>query len=153
MADKNESKSMGLFDFLDGIYTDQRIDFYDSMSDRDKKGYKNSKYMMHRFLSMNTHYLPIVNEIQKYTQISGRAHYQFLTNIIPRGKQFNKYIKSKKKDKYETWLIELVSKHYEISINEATTYLDIFYKSNKSGLKELCQKYGVDKKQLKKAKL
>ena len=150
---KKKQKSMGLFDYINGIYQDQSIDFFDSMSDYDKKGYKNSKYMIHRFLSMNPHYIPIVNEVQKYTQIPSRAHYQFLTSIIPKGKQFNKYIKSTDETKYESWLIELVSKHYGVSSKEAMEYIEIYYRDNKQELKSLCQKYGIDQKQLKKAKL
>jgi hypothetical protein len=148
-----ETKPKQLFDFINGIYLDQSKDFFDNLTDGEKKTYKYSKYMIHRFLSMNPHFIPIVNTLQKYTQIPERAHYLFLTGLIPRGKQFNKYIKSKKEDKYEKWMVELVSKHYNISIDEAIQYIEIYYKSDKEGLKLLCQRYGIDQKQLKKAKL
>jgi hypothetical protein len=36
---------------------------------------------------------------------------------------------------------------------EAITYLEIYYTQNKDGLRELCEKYGIDKKELKKVKL
>jgi len=123
------------------------------LNDTDKKKYKYSRYMMHRFLSMNVNYAPIVNALQKYPNIPDRAHYQFLTNILPRGKQYNKYIKGSKDEKYENWLVELVAKYYQVSKVEAITYLEIYYTQNKDGLRELCEKYGVDKKQLKQAKL
>ena len=109
--------------------------------------------MMHRFLSMNVNYAPIVNALQKYPTIPDRAHYQFLTNILPRGKQYNKYIKGSRSSLYEDWLVELVAKHYQVSKVEATTYLEIYYTQNKDGLRELCEQYGIDKKQLKQAKL
>jgi hypothetical protein len=102
---------------------------------------------------MNINYAPIVNELQKYTNIPDRAHYQFLTNILPRGKQYNKYIKGSKDEKYEKWLVELVAKHYQVSKVEAITYLEIYYTQNKDGLRELCEMYGIDKKELKKVKL
>jgi hypothetical protein len=155
MTKKAEVSEKGkeLFDFLTAITTDQSIQFFDGLNDADKKKYKYSRYMLHRFLSMNVNYAPIVNELQKYPSIPDRAHYQFLTNILPRGKQYNKYIKGSKDEKYEKWLVELVAKHYQVSKVEAITYLEIYYTQNKTGLRELCEKYGIDKKQLKQVKL
>jgi hypothetical protein len=155
MTKKAEVSEKGkeLFDFLTAITTDQSIQFFDGLNDADKKKYKYSRYMLHLFLSMNVNYAPIVNELQKYPSIPDRAHYQFLTNILPRGKQYNKYIKGSKDEKYETWLVELVAKHYQVSKVEAITYLEIYYTQNKTGLRELCEKYGLDKKQLKQVKL
>jgi hypothetical protein len=146
-------KGKELFDFLTAVTTDQSIQFFDGLNDTDKKKYKYSRYMLHRFLSMNVNYAPIVNELQKYPNIPDRAHYQFLTNILPRGKQYNKYVKGSKDEKYEKWLVELVAKHYQVSKVEAITYLEIYYTQDKDGLRQLCEKYGVDKKELKKVKL
>jgi hypothetical protein len=155
MTKKAEVSEKGkeLFDFLSAITTDQSMQFFDGLNDADKKKYKYSRYMLHRFLSMNVNYAPVVNELQKYPSIPDRAHYQFLTNILPRGKQYNKYIKGSKDEKYEKWLVELVAKHYQVSKVEAITYLEIYYTQNKDGLRQLCEKYGIDKKELKKVKL
>lgn len=142
-----------LFQFLDGIYTDQTSEFYDGLSEVEKKRYRYARYMIHRFLSMKPDYSPIVNALQMYSGIPDRAHYLFLANVIPRGKQYAKYIKGSKDEKYEKWLVELVAKHFHVSIAEAIQYLEIYYQSNKAALKELCLLYGVDSKQLKKAKL
>jgi hypothetical protein len=101
---------------------------------------------------MNPHQLPFVNEVQKYT-LTPELHYAFFSRVIPKGKQFNKYIKSKKESSYETWLVGLVGEHYNVSSAEATDYLDIFYKHNKAGLRTLCQMYGKTEKEIKKAKL
>jgi hypothetical protein len=148
-------KTKGLFDFIRIIQEDQRLTSFDELSDVEKKTYKNSKYMIHRFLSMQPSYAPIVNAIQKYTNIPARAHYQFLTSILPKGKQYNKYIKAAtaRGDEYEDWLIQLVVKHYEVSINTAVIYLNIYYASNRDELKTLCETYAVDPKLIKKAKL
>lgn len=147
----NQSKE--LFDFINGITENQSIVFFDSLTDSEKKKYKTSRYLIHRFLSMNSNYLPVVNELQKHSGIPDRAHYLFLTNMLPRGKQYHKYIKGAKDEKYEKWLVTLVAKHYEVSLNEATDYLEIYYTHNKPALRELCEKYAVDKKLLKQAKL
>jgi hypothetical protein len=146
-------KGKELFDFLHAVTADQSMQFFDGLNDADKKKYKYSRYMLHRFLSMNVNYAPVVNELQKYPSIPDRAHYQFLTNILPRGKQYNKYIKGSRDEKYEKWLVELVAKHYQVSKVEAITYLEIYYTQNKTGLRELCEMYGIDKKELKKVKL
>lgn len=146
-------KEKELFDFLNGIYTDQTSEFYDDLSDSEKKKYRYARYMINRFLSMKPEYSPIVNALQMYSGIPDRAHYLFLANVLPRGKQYNKYIKGSKSEKYEPWLVELLTKHYHISTIEAIEYLEIYYTSSKSSLKQLCQLYGVDQKLLKKAKL
>ena len=146
-------KGKELFDFVNAILADQSIGFFEGLTDAEKKKYKNSRYMIHRFLSMNPAYAPIVNIIQKYTNMPDKVHYMFLTNMLPKGRQFNKYIKSAAEEKYEGWLIELVAKKYNVSLAEATTYLDIYYTQNKDALVRLCNEYGVDQKLMKKAKL
>ena len=147
------NKGKELFDFLSGITTDQSMDFFDNLNDAEKKKYKNSRYMIHRFLSMNVHYLPVVNALQKCTSVPDRAHYLFLTSMLPKGKQYNKYIKGEKDEKYESWLIDIVAKHYNVSKVEAIQYLEIYYTHNKDALIMLCKSYGIDSKTLKKAKL
>lgn len=146
-------KGKELFDFLNMVYQDQRTSSFDEMNDADKKKYKYSRYMMHRFLSMNPAYSPLVNELQKFTAIPERAHYLFLTNVIPRGRQFNKYIKGAREDLYESWLVNLVANHFHVSRVEAIEYLTIYYRDDKDSLRELCTMYGIDKKMLKSAKL
>jgi len=146
-------KEKELFDFLTGIYTDQSPEFFDNLTASEKKKYKNSRYMIHRFLSMNVAYAPLVNLVQRYPSMPDRAHYLFLTGVIPRGKQFNKYIKGTTTDTYSSWLVDLVATHFQVSKVEATQYIEIYYAQNKLALRELCELYGVDKKQLKGANL
>jgi len=148
-----ESKGKELFDFINMIQQDQRIESFDDMTDAEKKKYKNSRYMIHRFLSMNPAYAQIVNYAQKYTSMPDRVHYMFLTSMIPRARQFNKYIKGSKEEKYETWLVDIVARYFLVSTTEAIQYLDIYYDRNKTALRSLCELHGVDSKLLKKAKL
>ncbi len=139
-----------LFDHITEIYQSQKKNYFSTLDDGEKRTY--SAYMVNRFLSMNIHQLPLVNEIQKYT-LPNEAHYLFLSTTIPRGKQYNKYVKAAKETKYEEWLVELVAKHYNVSQVEATAYLEIYYRDDKPGLRSLCEKYGLDPKVIKKAKL
>jgi hypothetical protein len=149
-TEEPKTPTKGLFDHINEIYQSQRKDYFSTLTDGDKKTYSN--YMVNRFLSMNIHQLPLVNEIQKYN-LPPEIHYLFYASTVPRGRQFNKYVKSKSEDKYEKWLVELVAKHYTISQDEAIFYLDIYYEQDKPALKVLCEKYGVDPKTIKKAKL
>jgi len=139
-----------LFDHINAIYIDQKKNYFSGLDDGEKRTYSN--YMVNRFLSMNIHQLPLVNEIQKYT-LPSDVHYLFFATTIPRGKQYNKYVKAAKETKYEDWLIDLVAGHYCVSQDEAKSYLDIYYNDGKQALRELCEKYGVDPKVIKKAKL
>ncbi len=139
-----------LFDHVNEIYQSQDRKYFSALDDGEKRTYNN--YMVNRVLSMNIHQLPLVNEIQKYS-IPSDVHYLFFATTIPRGKQYNKYVKAAKETKYEEWLVTLVAKHYCVSEIEAVTYLEIYYEQDKPALRELCEKYGIDTKVLKKAKL
>lgn len=139
-----------LFDHVNEIYQSQNKNYFSTLEDGEKRTYSN--YMVNRVLSMNIHQLPLVNEIQKYN-IPSDVHYLFFATTIPRGKQYNKYVKAAKETKYEEWLVDLVAKHYCVSQDEANVYLDIYYKDDKPALRSLCEKYGVDPKVIKKAKL
>ncbi len=139
-----------LFDHINEIYQSQKKNYFSTLDDGEKRTY--SAYMVNRFLSMNIHQLPLVNEIQKYT-LPNEVHYLFLSTTIPRGKQYNKYVKAAKETKYEEWLVTLVAKHYCVSEVEATSYLEIYYRDDKPALRSLCEKYAIDQKVIKKAKL
>ena len=139
-----------LFDHINEIYQSQKKNYFSTLDDGEKRTYSN--YMVNRFLSMNVHQLPLVNEIQKYN-LPSDVHYLFFATTIPRGKQYNKYVKAAKETKYEDWLITLVAKHYCVSQEEAKSYLDIYYKDDKSALRSMCEAYGIDPKVIKKAKL
>ena len=114
-TDTPKDKGTDLFEFLDGITVNQKVEYFDGLTDTDKKKYKNSRYMLHRFLSMNVSYSQVVNELQKYPGIPDRCHYLFLTNMLPRGKQYNKYVKGSRETKYEKWLVDLIAKHFHVS--------------------------------------
>ena len=149
MAKKKEAPKTGLFTHLDAIYTDKSAEYFDTLSDKEKKGY--SQYMINRFISMNPHQLDLVNMVQAYGKIPNRAHYLFFARMTPRRKQYNTYIKPSKKKEYPDWLVPLLVKHYNVSISHAMEYLDIFMSCTEhiTSLKEICRGYGIDDKQLK----
>ena len=77
-------------------------------------------------------------------------------DILPKGKQYLKYISGRKKaDGQPDWLIELAVKYYEVSEKQAIEYLDILYSTRKGQeeINELCEMYAVPKKQITSLKL
>ena len=110
--------------------------------------------MINRFLSMKSDWLEVVNEVQKYP-LSPKELYRVYRDILPRRNQFLKYVKGKKNMNYEEWVIDLVAKHFEISVSEAISYLEMYYLSEqgKQDLLTLIQSYGVDPKEYKKLNL
>ena len=141
--------SKGLFDHVNAIYAVQTTEYFDSLTDKERKAY--SQYMVNRFLSMNPLQSVLVNEIQSYGKIPDKAHYLFFTKLLPKKRQFNKYIKKDKGGDIPEWLVPLLTNHYKTSVREVMDYLDIFMMNdeNVSNLKEICKLYGITDKQLK----
>jgi len=142
----SELKAKTLFDHLSGI-TDKKVK-WDSLSELDRKSF--SPYMVNRFLSMNMDFIELVNELQRYTigQISNEETYKLYYDILPKQKQFNKYIKGKKADKYNPALVELLSQHFLVSEKEAIEYLDIYSNTSLDPVKEIIKKYGKTDKEV-----
>lgn len=145
-------KTKTLFDHINHVTSKQTKDYWDTLNDKEKKNWSN--YMVHRFLSMKSEWIDIVNEIQKYT-LRPQDLYKLYTNVLPKGKQWLKYVKGKKSMTYPQWLLDIISKYYEVSLVESQEYLDIFYSTeqNKANLKAILQKYGVEEKEIKKLRL
>ena len=133
-----ENKAKSIFDHLSGL-TDKKVS-WEHLTDADRKSF--TVYIVNRWLSMNMDFIEIVNEFQKYTigQISPAETYKLYFDVLPKQKQFNKYIKGKKADKYNSELVELLSKHFLISEKQATEYLDMSQELSLNTLKEIVKK-------------
>tara|TARA_B100000073_G_scaffold326507_1_gene311260 strand:- start:111 stop:554 length:444 start_codon:yes stop_codon:yes gene_type:complete len=145
-------KAKSLFDHITHITQKQTKNYWENLNDADRKTWSN--YMIHRFLSMKMEYVDIVNELQRYN-LKPKELYKLYTGILPKKKEWLRYVKGKKTMKYQKWLLEIVAKYYESSINEAHEYLDVFYatEQGKANLKTILQKYGVEPKEIKKLNL
>lgn len=121
---------------------------WDVLSDADKKSF--TPYIINRWLSMNMDFIELVNELQRYTigQISPEETYKLYYDILPKQKQFNKYIKGKKADKYNPALVELLSMHFLVSEKEAMEYIDMYQETSLNTLKEIIKKYGKTDKEV-----
>lgn len=143
-----------LFDHIKAVTTEQNPKYWDTLEESDKKSWSN--YMVHRFLSMNPDWIEVLSEIQPYTQtLEPKQLYLALIGLIPKGRYFLKYTKGKKDDKYETWLVDLIKQDFTCSKKEAEEYCEILYstREGRENIKYICEKYGIEKKQITKLKL
>ena len=142
----SENKARNIFEHMSGI-TDKKTP-WDVLSDSDKKSF--TPYIINRWLSMNMYFIELVNELQRYTigQISPEETYKLYYDILPKQKQFNKYIKGKKADKYNPALVELLSMHFLVSEKEAMEYIDMYQETSLNTLKEIIKKYGKTDKEV-----
>jgi len=141
-----------LFDHIKAITEFPNINYWSTVSPTDKKTWSN--YMVHRFLSMNSDWCEIVNEVQQY-ELKPKDLYLLYINVFPKGKRWLKYIKKQQSIKFESWIIELISIYYSIGLSEAAEYVEIYYttEEGKMELKRIIQLYGKEEKLIKRAKL
>ena len=135
------SRSKSLFDHIKEITSVQKQNYWDTLSDGDKKTWSN--YMVHRFLSMKMDWIEIVNEIQKY-QLEPKELYKFYTDILPKKRQWLKYIKGDKKMKYPNWVYEILAKDLQCSLKEAAEAVETYEMSygGQAELTDMLMKYG-----------
>ena len=149
MAKTKALKAKSLFDHIKQITDHQKPNYWNDISDEDKKSWSN--YMVNRFLSMKVDWIDIVNEVQKYN-LEPEIVYKLYTNIFPKGRQWLKYIKGDKKMKYPKWVYEIVSKHLQCSMREANDAIEMYEISagGQTELGDILAKYGVEQKEIRK---
>mgnify|MGYP005830397639 FL=1 len=134
-------KRKNLFDHINAITSRQHSNYWDEISDEDKKSWSN--YMVNRFLSMKMEWIEFVNEVQKYP-LKQKELYKVYTDILPKKRQWLKYIKGDKEMKYPNWVYEIVAKHLQISLREASDAVDMYELSHggQAELIDILLKYG-----------
>lgn len=143
-----------LFDHIKAITSEQDPKYWDKLEESDRKSWSN--YMIHRFLSMNPDWVEVLSEIQPYTQtLEPKQLYLALIGILPKGRYYLKYTKGKNDTKYESWLIDLIKQDFLCSKKEAEEYVEILYstREGRENIKYICERYGIEKKQITKLKL
>lgn len=133
---------MNLFDWLKEINTKKSP--IDSFSQEDWDQW--NSYMVHRFLSMNTDYLELVNEVQKLPPTSKKEIYSIYKEYIPKNNKWNKYIKSTIKQK-NTELIDHLANYWSISKREVKDYLKFL---DKNEILRILTQIGIEPKTAKK---
>ena len=145
-------KKKSLFDHIKEITSVQKSDYWEKISEEDKKTWSN--YMVNRFLSMIMEWVELVNELQKYN-LKPKDLYKLYTNVLPKGKQWLKYTKGRNQMEHPQWLINLVAVHMKSSKKEAYDAVEMYMLTEGGMLElgEICRKYGVEPKKIEKAGL
>ena len=135
---------MTIFNWINEILVTKK--HWDDFTEDQQK--KFSPFIINRWLSMDKEFLEIVNYFQKYSigTLEPREVYKWYCDMLPKGKRFNKYIKGKKDKKYNSELIDIMVTHFECSKLQTQDYLELI---SKEELKEILEKYGKDKKTVK----
>jgi len=149
---KSLVKRKSLFDHINQITATQNPNYWDEISDEDKKSWSN--YMVNRFLSMNSDWMELVNELQKYN-LQPKELYKLYTNILPKGKRWLRYMKGKNDMDYPEWLINIVRNNDECSRKEAIQAIDMLMltEGGMMELGELGRKWGIEERKIKAAGL
>ena len=135
---------MTIIDWMNQLLVHKK--HWDDYTEDEQK--KFSPFIINRWLSMDKDFIEIVNVFQKYAigTLEPREVYKWYCDVLPRGKRFNKYIKSKNKKKYDPILVDIVCRHFECSKQQVGEYLELIHKEE---LKEILEMYGTDKNQIK----
>ncbi len=98
--------------------------FWNSLDDTKKKY---SQYMINRYLSMEPEFITLVNDIQILqgsSKLSDKHHFLLWSELLPNKSIFFKYIGKDKSMNWPKQWIEIVSKHFEISMTEANDAME-----------------------------
>ena len=141
-------KRKSLFDHITQITKVQNPKYWEQISEEDKKTWSN--YMVNRFLSMKPEWIELVNELQKYN-LEPKELYKLYTNVLPKGKQWLKYIKRRSDMDYPEWLINIIRDYDECNRKESIDYIDMLMltEGGMMELGEIARKYGIEEWKIK----
>jgi hypothetical protein len=141
---------MDLFGHLNNLIYKNKT--WGQFTEEDRKTF--NVYMINKFISMSPDYTGVVDIFQRYSsELTPETVFKFYYNFLPKKKTYFRYIKGKKQ-KTDSDIIDILSKHFECSKKTALEYLDLI---SKEYLKEILNLYGykdpvIKKKNAKKTK-
>ena len=137
-----KDKTKSIFDWLDEItlYKSPTSDF--TVKDWERF----NSYMIHRFISFNRYYTELTNLAQSLPPQNKKQVYNLYKEMIPKGKSYFKYIKSKTKQPNKE-LIDKLTSYFKLGSSEIITYISIL---NKNDLTNILKEMGVEDKEIKK---
>ena len=130
-----------IFDWLKCINTSKPS--VESFKDSDWEVW--NSYMVHRFLSQNIDFLPIVNEVQSYPPQSKKEIYSIYKEYIPKNNKWSKYIKSSNKEPNKD-LVNHLKDYFRVSNREVKDYLRIL---DTTEIHRILTDRGIEKKEIK----
>ena len=145
-------KKKSLFDHVRQVTSVQNPNYWDEISEEDKKSWSN--YLVNRFLSMKMDWIEVVNEFQKYN-LKPKELYKLYINVLPKGKQWLRYVKGENDMSHPNWLVNIIVNHEKVSKKEAIEMIEMWYLTEGGMLElgEICRKWGVEEKKIKQAGL
>ncbi len=124
----------------------QNVDYYDSLTDKEKESFDKSTFFIWEKLGLCMDLIPIIVKFKNDLRfIKGRRLYIALTEIIPKGKYEFKQIRKGKKRVYIDLFVELLKREYDCSERIAKEYIDIYTELGvgMDELNKLKKKYGM----------
>ena len=134
-------KPKGLIDHLQHLREVHNINYFDTLSNADKKSW--NSYKICRFLSMQYDILDYVNSIQIYSELPPEQFYKICLAIVPEGRSFHPYVKGKKDGKWNKKLLTLLREHFQESERNVLEYLELMTTEE---LRTIVEKYGYSEK-------
>lgn len=152
-AKKLPTNEKTLFDHLKMITEIQDPNYFDTLTDKDKKTFSN--FMIQRFLSMNSEWVEFISEMDPVVignQLKPELAYKLYISMIPKSKVFLKYVKSASENKFNKELVDVFRLYFETSKEEAIEYLTILSEIDKEHLEviKILEMHAYDEKQIKK---
>jgi hypothetical protein len=135
-------KSIGLFDHVKHIRTVQDPNYYNNLSDSDRKSFNH--FMILQVLSMDPQQLDVVSKYLYpfFDIIPSSQFYKLLISFIPKDSTYYPWIGHK--NKYNEELVKLVALRFEISTQHSEEYINILFltKEGIDSLAYICRGFG-----------
>ena len=141
-------RTRGLFDHVKHIRQVQSADYYDTLSESERKTF--SKFMILRVLSMDQKIVEEISYISKYMEVlPDKQFYDLLIKCIPKDYKFYPYIKKNVKEVNST-ILGCIVKKYQIGSSDASDYYSLFIQteSGLNNLVELVQSFGYSQSEI-----
>lgn len=107
-----------------------------------------SVFILNRWLSMSNDLIDIIDDLQDVTsRLNMEQVYKLYLDYLPQQKIYLRYVKAKKSTSYSKELINLIYKHFELSIKEIDLFLNLVQDEE---LNQFLVGLGYEKKQIKK---
>ena len=126
---------MELFDYLKALT--ERNEFVDFDNEEVRKGYQ--PFMISRFISMAEVFTQVVNEINRFSDIPKEAHFRYFFSVLPKRRQFFKYIKKPKDLSQDEKLV--IANYFEVGLTDAERYINMLSEEEINQILEI-YKYG-----------
>ena len=147
-ADSEEGKSKGLFDHVKEIQTNQNPNYFDTLSDGDKKSWSN--FMILKALSMDKDFVDYSADFFRYIElIPPEAMYKLLIGVVNPSRWGSKWVKGKP-SKYPKDVVDFIAMYYEISGQQALDYVKLLFMMDggKKAIRKWMGEYGHNDKEI-----